>query len=240
MSRIIYGKNLRKNLSGSSKIANWRPGFKTFACLAAINACLCAGAYMSLSKGAGRLPLVASAKAQTLGEAARRPAEPRGAEQTSFAASFSERSENAKVASVAQFIRSKYKIAPEAASLIVESCYKSARSHDVDPLILLAIIGVESAFNPIAESSVGAKGLSQSLPSAHPEKINGLLNNEQNHILNIADNIELGARIYSEYSRKFNGNATKALQQYNGNLNDPAAAYARKVLALRSRLASVL
>lgn len=60
------------------------------------------------------------------------------------------------------------------------------------------------------------------------------------HILNIADNIELGARIFSEYLRKFDGNSTKALQQYNGSLGDPRQGYSKRVLSLRSKIASAI
>lgn len=135
----------------------------------------------------------------------------------------------------ADYIASSFRIAREASQYIAMEAFLAAREHSVDPLLLLSIIGVESGFNPISVSSVGAMGLTQALPRAHPEKMAFLARN-QGHILTISDNIRVGARILSEYLRKFQGNTVKALQQYNGSLHDPEQTYSRKVLRLRARL----
>lgn len=135
----------------------------------------------------------------------------------------------------ALFIASNYRIAREASELIAREAFKAGKENSVDPLLMLAIIGVESRFNPIAESHAGALGLTQAMPESHPEKVAGVRRDQGGHILNIADNIQIGAKIIGEYMRKFDGNAVLALQQYNGSLKDTTRVYSKKVLELRAK-----
>lgn len=141
-----------------------------------------------------------------------------------------------KAQKAAEYIASNYRIAREAAELIAREAYKSGKENNVDPLLILAIIGIESRFNPISESQVGALGLTQTMPEAHPEKI-ATINRDQGHILNIADNIQIGSKIIGEYMRKFGNNSVLALQQYNGSLKDKSRIYSTKVLELRAKFA---
>lgn len=135
----------------------------------------------------------------------------------------------------AQYIAKNYHIAREAAQLIVQEAFKAGKAHRVDPLLLLAIIGIESRYNPLSESEAGALGLTQAMPESHPEKVAAIAK-QQGHILNIGDNIELGAKVIGEYLRKFDNNSVLALQQYNGSLNDSSRFYSSKVLALRAKM----
>lgn len=135
----------------------------------------------------------------------------------------------------AQYIAKNYHIAREAAQLIVHEAFKAGKAHRVDPLLLLAIIGIESRYNPLSESEAGALGLTQAMPESHPEKVAAIAK-QQGHILNIGDNIELGAKVIGEYLRKFDNNSVLALQQYNGSLNDSSRFYSSKVLALRAKM----
>ena len=232
MSRIVYARNLRKKLKGSAQFAPVYRNTKTILpllCLNLLLVSLVSWQYMKPSS----LPLLPQASAHAMPQAYRSES------STGLSGGVPERvlpPQQIEEQRIAQFIRSKYHIANEAAQLIVTSAYASAKLQAIDPLLLISIIGVESGFNPIAESSAGAKGLSQPLAEAHPEKINKLLAESGNHILNISDNIELGAKIYAEYHRKFNGNTVKALLQYNGSLSDRSESYAKKVMAFRSRL----
>ena len=50
---------------------------------------------------------------------------------------------------------------------MVGAAYRAAREVGLDPLLVLAVISVESRFNPIAESVMGAKGLMQIIPKYH-------------------------------------------------------------------------
>lgn len=139
----------------------------------------------------------------------------------------------------AQYIAGTYRIAGEASELIVREAYKAGKQNSVDPLLMLAVIAVESRFNPISASSVGALGLTQAMPESHPEKV-AVLQREHGHILNIADNIQLGTKVVAEYMRKFDNNTVLALQQYNGSLHDKTRIYSKKVLELRAKFSQAV
>lgn len=131
---------------------------------------------------------------------------------------------------LASYISKNYQIASQSAKQIVESAFSVSEKHKTDPILMLAIIAQESRFNPIAQSSAGALGLTQAMPSAHPEKIQAIQKRSGN-ILNVSDNIDLGTKIFAEYLQRFKGNTTLALQQYNGNLADSNKLYSKKVYA---------
>jgi soluble lytic murein transglycosylase-like protein len=135
----------------------------------------------------------------------------------------------------AQYISKTYHIAKEASELIAREAFKAGKENHVDPLLVLAIIAVESRFNPISESQAGALGLTQAMPESHPEKV-ALLQKDQGHILNISDNIKLGTKIIGEYMKRFDNNAVLALQQYNGSLQDTSRSYSKHVLELRAKI----
>lgn len=139
-----------------------------------------------------------------------------------------------KAQKASEYIATTYHIAREASELISREAFKAGRENSVDPLLILAIIGVESRFNPISGSQVGALGLTQTMPESHPEKV-ASIQRDQGNILNIADNIQLGAKVISEYMRKFGNNPVLALQQYNGSLKDKSRAYSSRVLELRAK-----
>lgn len=143
--------------------------------------------------------------------------------------------EDPRQGKAAIFIAKEFHIAREAAEQVVRITFKVSKKYKIDPLLMLAMMGVETRFNPWAESSVGALGLTQVLPEFHPEKV-AQMEKSNGHILNLADNVEFGLRSFSEYHKKFNGNDTMALQQYNGSLYDPNTAYSRKVFGLRSKI----
>lgn len=130
---------------------------------------------------------------------------------------------------LADAISTQYYIAHEAALLIVQQAFQAAEAHRVDPLLLLAVTGVESRFNPFAGSNAGALGLTQSLPGAHPDKMQPL-RQRGGSILNVRDNLDLGAQILHEYLVQYHDNVVLALQQYNGSLNDRRRAYSNRVL----------
>lgn len=63
--------------------------------------------------------------------------------------------------SVAQRIEAVYRVRPEEARTAVRVAFAEARRHRFDPLLVLAVIGAESFFDPLAVSYRGAIGLMQ-------------------------------------------------------------------------------
>lgn len=138
---------------------------------------------------------------------------------------------------LARFIARRYRVAEEAADLFVRTAYRSGREHGVDPLLILAVTAVESRFNPVAESSMGAMGLMQVIPRFHPEKLPE--GGGEQALLDPEVNIHVGTRVLREYLGRF-GELEPALQKYAGAFDEPTALYTGKVLAEKARLQQVL
>lgn len=114
--------------------------------------------------------------------------------------------------------------------------WRAARKHQVDGLLVAAVIEAESGFTPDAVSPKGAVGLMQLLPST-----GGLYGSPD--LLDTSTNLDLGTRYLARLLRDFDGDLERALAAYNAG---PAAVaryggvppfretrqYVRKVLAI--------
>jgi soluble lytic murein transglycosylase-like protein len=138
-----------------------------------------------------------------------------------------------KYRALANYVSRKYRIAPDATEQFVGAAYDAGRQVGLDPLLILAVMAVESRFNPVAESLMGAKGLMQVIPKHHLDKL--LEHGGEEAVLDPMINIALGARILKEYVRR-TGSLEAGLQFYNGALADPSSQYAQKVFAEKERL----
>jgi transglycosylase-like protein with SLT domain len=138
---------------------------------------------------------------------------------------------------LAQHLSRRYYIAAEATGRMVAAAFRAASEVGLDPLLVLAVISVESRFNPIAESVMGAKGLMQIIPKYHRAKFDPLGGEEA--VLDPESNILVGARILQEYVYR-TGTLEGGLQFYNGAFSDGSAQYAQKVMAERERLETVV
>jgi soluble lytic murein transglycosylase-like protein len=134
---------------------------------------------------------------------------------------------------VAEFIARRYRVAETASAAFVSTAYRVGREFSLDPLLILAVMAIESRYNPVAESSMGAKGLMQIIPKYHQEKL--LEHGGEHALLDPEVNIQVGAQILREYLRRF-GETEAALQKYAGAFDEPTAQYSGKVLAEKARL----
>jgi hypothetical protein len=73
-------------------------------------------------------------------------------------------------AAVAQWLSRRYKVATEPVSRLVQEAWVVGRRVGLDPTLILAIMAVESSFNPFAQSPVGAQGLMQVMTRVHDDK----------------------------------------------------------------------
>ena len=73
-------------------------------------------------------------------------------------------------AAVAFWLSKKYRVAPEPLSALVAEAYEIGTRAKIDPTLILAIMAIESSFNPFAESAVGAQGLMQVMTRVHTDK----------------------------------------------------------------------
>jgi len=138
---------------------------------------------------------------------------------------------------VTEFIAKRYRVAQDATAGFVATAYRVGGEWKVDPLLLLAVMAIESRYNPVAESNMGAKGLMQVIPKFHAEKLAG--HGGESALLDPHVNIQVGAQILREYMRRF-GETETALQMYAGAFDEPSSSYAFKVLAERARLEQML
>ena len=92
----------------------------------------------------------------------------------------------------------------------------AAKANDLDSSLLLAVIRVESSFQPYAVSERGALGLMQILPVTGAELASELGRPwDGSHALLDPDlNIDLGARYLRKLLDRFAGDQTAALQAY--------------------------
>ena len=143
----------------------------------------------------------------------------------------------AKHRALVNYLARRYRVASSATEQLVDAAYDAGQQVGLDPLLILAVMAIESRFNPIAESGVGAKGLMQVIPKHHQDKLSD--HGGEVAVLDPTTNILLGARILKEYIRR-TGSLEAGLQFYNGALGDASAQYAQKVLAERERLLAVV
>lgn len=134
---------------------------------------------------------------------------------------------------VTEMLAKRFRVAQEAVGGFVAAAYRAGKDTSVDPLLILAVIGVESRFNPVAESTFGAKGLMQIIPKFHKEKL--VEHGGDDALLDPEVNILVGAQVLKEYIRRFGGTES-ALQAYAGAFEEPNSMYAKQVLSERSRI----
>jgi soluble lytic murein transglycosylase-like protein len=131
----------------------------------------------------------------------------------------------------------RFLIAREPTERMVAAAFRAGPQAGLDPLLVLAVIAIESRFNPIAESGMGARGLMQIIPRFHQAKL--VAYGGEAVLFDPEANILMGVQILKEYVHR-TGTLEAGLQFYNGAFSDGSARYAAKVMAERDRLLWVL
>jgi soluble lytic murein transglycosylase-like protein len=106
-----------------------------------------------------------------------------------------------------------------AAQRILRAVHCEASKHDMlrdRPQLVLAVIDVESAFDPFAVSYAGAVGLMQVMPF-WPNEL-GLSTRD---LIDVELNIRMGTSILAYYLDRERGDYRRALGRYNGSLGKP-------------------
>jgi len=137
-------------------------------------------------------------------------------------------------ASVAQYLSRGYHVADSAVRPLVRAARDAGRELQLDPLLILSVMAVESSMNPFAESPVGAVGLMQVMASVHSSRFG--LDGDPVSALEPVANIRMGSAILSDAIRR-GGSLERGLQLYvgAGNLADDGG-YAARVLSEMGRL----
>ena len=119
---------------------------------------------------------------------------------------------------------------------IFEAAEAAGRERNIDPLLLIAVIGIESGFNPYSQSVLGAQGLMQIIPRFYLDKVPKGSGNQP--FLDPVTNVRIGAQILQEIIQQ-HGNLMAGLQYYGGAANDEEQIYANKVMAEKRRLEQI-
>jgi soluble lytic murein transglycosylase-like protein len=138
---------------------------------------------------------------------------------------------------VTSWLSKRYRVASDAANMLVSTAYTTAHEVKLDPLLILAVMAIESGLNPFAESPVGAKGLMQVMAKVHHDKFEKV--GGQKAALDPAANIRVGALILKDYVKR-TGSVEGGLKTYVGAADMKSdSGYGSKVLAEYNRLKQV-
>ena len=138
---------------------------------------------------------------------------------------------------IADFYEKKYSLDRAKIEEYVSNTVLIAKEVNIDPVLLLAVISIESNFNPNTKSHAGAEGLMQVMTSVHRDKyaiFGGTSDAAKPEV-----NIRVGAYIL-KYLIATAGSLRNGLKFYVGAANaEDDGGYADKVMAERNRLIGI-
>ena len=128
---------------------------------------------------------------------------------------------------ITAMLRAKFRVAPLESMKIARAVLIEAERQAISPVLLLAVMSVESSFDRHAVSIAGARGLMQVLPAAHPQLIAGTTD-----LSDPAINVRIGSTILRGYLDQSGGDLDAALVRYSGG----GRGYAQRVVLRMQRL----
>ena len=141
-------------------------------------------------------------------------------------------------AAVAQWLSRRYRVAPEPVSRLVQEAWVVGKKAGLDPTLILAIMAIESSFNPFAQSSVGAQGLMQVMTKVHDDKYERFGGNHA--AFDPVTNLRVGVQVLKECIARA-GSVEGGLRYYVGAANLPDdGGYASKVLGEQHHLREIV
>ncbi len=140
-------------------------------------------------------------------------------------------------AAVAQWLARRYKVAPEPVSALVKEAWAIGQRANLEPTLILAIVAIESRFNPFAQSPVGAQGLMQVMTRVHDDKYESF--GGVHAAFDPISNLRVGVQVLKECIARA-GSLQEGLRYYVGAaLHDNDGGYAGKVLSEQAHLQAV-
>ena len=129
------------------------------------------------------------------------------------------------------YVKTRYKVSKEAVHPLFETVQRISKEHGIDPLLIVAIIGIESGFKSDAKSAGGGHGLMQIIPRYHLNKIPDGLGVKG--LMDPAVNVKVGTIILDDAISRA-GSPAAGLQSYNGSKKKKV--FASRVLAEKARM----
>jgi hypothetical protein len=144
---------------------------------------------------------------------------------------------NRQQAAVAQWIARRYKVAPEPISRLVQEAWQIGQRAAIDPTLILAIMAIESSFNPFAQSPVGAQGLMQVMTRVHDDKYEAF--GGTHAAFDPVSNLRVGVQVLKDCIARA-GDLQEGLRFYVGAANlEGDGGYVGRVLAEQLHLRAV-
>ena len=136
---------------------------------------------------------------------------------------------------VSQYLVDKYRITPHESLSYINEALQVAKEVNLDPTLLLAVMAIESSFDPYAQSKAGAQGLMQVLTNVHQDKFEPFGGKSAAFIPEA--NIRVGALILKACIAKA-GSLEAGLRSYLGSPNAASgeSSYTGRVLSEREQL----
>ena len=138
---------------------------------------------------------------------------------------------------VTGWLAKRHRVAGAASKMLVDAAYTTAKETDIDPLLILSVMSVESRMNPFAQSPMGAQGLMQVMTDVHKNKFDDHGGTKAVQTPNA--NLRVGAILLKESIHK-TGSIESGLKRYIGadDLRSDGG-YSVKVLGEYARLQAV-
>ena len=171
------------------------------------------------------MPFITTAEAQAVEEEVPAPAD---------AAAAKAAANDPRQKFVVQYLARRYRVADQAARLLVTNAFEIGHEKKLDPLLILSVVAIESGLNPFAASPMGAQGLMQVMTRVHAERF--AEHGGDLAALDPVANMKVGSEILQELISR-GGSIERGLQLYvgAGNATDDGG-YGARVLGERSRL----
>ncbi|EEA04403.1 Lytic transglycosylase catalytic [Burkholderia sp. H160] len=128
-------------------------------------------------------------------------------------------------------LRAQFRISAGDSLKIAQAVLTEANRYSMSPILLLSVMAVESGFDPHAVSAIGARGLMQILPAAHPHAFASV-----KELDDPAVNIRIGSSILRDCLDASGGDVNAALWRYSGG----GKGYARRVVVHMQRFSLLL
>ncbi len=140
-------------------------------------------------------------------------------------------------AAVAQWLSRRYRVAAEPVAALVQEAWAIGQRASLDPTLILAVVAIESNFNPFAQSPVGAQGLMQVMTRVHDEKYGPF--GGTHAAFDPITNLRVGVQVLKECITRA-GSVAEGLRHYVGAaLQETDGGYASRVLVEQGHLRAV-
>lgn len=141
-------------------------------------------------------------------------------------------------AKVTHWLSRKYRVSPQPLSTLVAEAWQLGQLSQLPPTLILAVMAVESGFNPFARGTQGAMGLMQIEPLAHEDTLNQF--GGKLAAFDPQTNLRIGARLLQSSIQQA-GSVEEGLRLYgraSGQANDTL--YVERVMAEHKQLERIV